>query len=467
MSRQTETPEKEQLRRRLARQAGLTGQLRRRWYLSFWRLGVFLAGSAKRLVDALFAAVLLALLSPLLLLVAVALLRRGGLLFARRTCLGKRGRIFDQYRFALGSGPVDRVLAACGVGHLPLLINVLKGDMSFVGPRAVGPGEMNLRRSQVRQRFEVRPGLLGLWWLRRRANIAYGSEVDTDLEYVEGHSLGGDLGIALRSLPASLYGDSGTVERSRISVLGIPVDNLTMDEALDEIMARLAGQSSTQLCFLNADCVNLACRDPHYRDTLCGADLSLADGIGLKLAGSLLGQPIRQNVNGTDLFPRLCARLENTGQGVFLLGGRPGVAEGVRDWIREHCPGVVVSGLHHGYFAAHEQTEVLRQVSSSGASLLLVAMGSPRQDNWIREHLAATGVRLAMGVGGLFDFYSGRIPRAPLWVREIAMEWFYRFMQEPGRMWKRYFLGNGLFLARVCLARCGRSYPRSSRQRGV
>ncbi len=89
------------------------------------------------------------------------------------------------------------------------------------------------------------------------------------------------------------------------------------------------------------------------------------------------------------------------------------------------------------------------QVRDSGADLLLVALGAPRQDLWIKKNIASTGARVAMGVGGLFDFYSGRIPRAPLWMREIGMEWFYRFTQEPGRLWKRYFVGNAVFLYRV------------------
>lgn len=466
MRDESETIEAEEVRRRLGRQTGLAGQLRRRWYLGVWRLTVSLVRSAKRLVDVGLSAALIVLFAPLMLMVCLTLLP-GGRVLARRPRLGRWGKPFDQYRFALGTGILQRGLAACGLGPLPLLFNVLRGEMSFVGPRAVAPGEMNLRQALVRQRFEVRPGVLGLWWIRRRANIDYGSEEETDREYVQSQSLGGDLGIALRSVPAVLYGTNGAAGRSRISVLGIPVDNLTMEEALEEIVLLLERDRPAQLCFLNADCANIACRDPYYLETLCNADLSLADGIGLKLAGTLLGRPIRQNVNGTDLFPRLCARLEGTGKGIFLLGGRPGVAEDVGEWMGQHYPGAVVSGMHHGYFPQSEQTEVLGQLRASGAALLLVAMGSPRQDNWIREHLADTGVRVAVGVGGLFDFYSGRIPRAPQWVREVAMEWFYRFMQEPGRMWKRYFVGNSVFLWRVGLERLGRRYPRPGRRGGA
>ena len=110
-----------------------------------------------------------------------------------------------------------------------------------------------------------------------------------------------------------------------------------------------------------------------------------------------------------------------------------------------------------------EEPEVIRGIRDSGADLLLVAMGAPRQDLWIQRHLAATGVKVAMGVGGLFDFYSGRIPRAPRWVREIGLEWLYRFSREPRRMWRRYFLGNPLFLARVLMEKGRGRLPEKAR----
>ena len=174
----------------------------------------------------------------------------------------------------------------------------------------------------------------------------------------------------------------------------------------------------------------------------------MADGIGIKIAGKLLGQEIKQNVNGTDLFPRLCAALSHTQHRVFLLGGQPGVPEKVRQWISDHYPAVVVCGWHHGYFSPTEEHTVIEQIADSKATLLLVAFGVPRQEKWIHRHLEATGVKVALGVGGLFDFYSGRIPRAPQWLREIGGEWLYRLCQEPQRMWKRYIVGNAMFLMR-------------------
>ena len=239
------------------------------------------------------------------------------------------------------------------------------------------------------------------------------------------------------------------VTPQRVSVLGIPVDNLTMEAAIGQILHRLDRSQPSQLCFLNADCVNLSRRNRRYEDVLCHADMVMADGVGLKLAASASGIRLRDNVNGTDLFPRLCDALSETDHKIFLLGARPGVAQSVCDWIARRHPGVQIAGSRDGYFTDAEQPAVIDQVAQSQADLLLVAFGAPRQDLWIAEHLDALGVKVAVGVGGLFDFYSGRIPRAPMWMRNRGLEWAYRLFQEPTRLWKRYLVGNPLFLARV------------------
>jgi N-acetylglucosaminyldiphosphoundecaprenol N-acetyl-beta-D-mannosaminyltransferase len=336
------------------------------------------------------------------------------------------------------------------IRRIPIACNVLRGDMSIVGPRATAPGELSPRERQARRRYDVRPGVVCLWWVRKRANIAYESEAALDREYVESHGAMKDVSIALRAIPAALYGESSPVELSdEVNILGIRTHNLTMAEAIDWIVARLGGSAASQICFVNPDCANIALRHPGYRQTLDRAALVLADGIGIKIAGKLLGTPIRQNVNGTDLFPRLMQAMGSTEFSVYLLGARPGVPDLVAEWIRKEAPGVRIAGIRHGYFDPEEAGGVAAEIRASGASLLLVAFGAPRQDLWIAERLGETGVKVAMGVGGLFDFYSGRIPRAPVWMREIGMEWLYRFLQEPRRMWRRYFVGNAVFLFHV------------------
>lgn len=235
----------------------------------------------------------------------------------------------------------------------------------------------------------------------------------------------------------------------RTTLLGLPLNTSSMEESILALMEQLYAEQPSHVCFINAHCINLTYQDQDYYRVLQAADFCFPDGVGLRIAGKMLGRQITHNVNGTDMFPLLCAALEESDAGVFLFGGQPGVAEQTRSWIELHYPQVRVSGVRHGYFSPEEEPLVVRHIAHSGARLLLVALGAPAQDVWIRRHLAELGVTVAMGVGGLFDFYSGRIPRAPLWVRSRGGEWLYRLYQEPRRMWRRYILGNPLFLLRV------------------
>lgn len=357
-----------------------------------------------------------------------------------RTCyVGQSGRRFEVWRNRDGRTP------------LPLYaFNLLAGDMSLVGPRPLPQKEFEGVSTIPCARFNVRPGLINLWWVRRATNIDFGTEWETDEEYVRTRSLKTDASLVLRAIPAALYGQRQGDPPRFLHLLGLRVDNLTMDEAISEVLDRIEnGQGTSQVCFLNADCVNLAFRHREYADVLTRADFVLPDGIGLKLAGRLHRQDIRHNVNGTDLFPRLCRALEHSGHGIFFLGGRPDVLGGLLIRLAEQYPGLPVAGAHHGYFKPEETDQVVETIRRSGAKLLLVGMGAPRQDVWISRFAAATGVRVAMGVGGLFDFYSGRIPRAPMWMREIGFEWAWRLAQEPRRMWRRYLVGNAVFMART------------------
>jgi N-acetylglucosaminyldiphosphoundecaprenol N-acetyl-beta-D-mannosaminyltransferase len=403
-----------------------------------WRWSVQAGRGAKRLIDVLGALLLLVIASPVLL---IAALRKGS--YSRETRVGRWCEPFQMHR--LGAGRFS---------WLPALWNVLKGDMSFVGPRAARPDELSPRETLARRRYDVRPGLISLWKIRKGGNVDYGTEAETDAEYVETQTLRGDLGISLRAVPTAFYGSEAAIAPHEIELLRIRIDNLTMSEAIERIIEFASDHRPHQISFVNADCANIAWNRGDYRDALNSSDLCVADGIGVKLAGKLLAQPVKQNVNGTDLFPRLCAQLDSS-RPLYLLGSRPGIAAAVADWVGKNHPNAFIAGAQHGYFGPEEEASVIRRIRESGARILLVAFGAPKQDLWIREHLAETGVGVAMGVGGLFDFYSGRIARAPQWMREIGMEWVYRLYQEPGRMWKRYLWGNLLFLSRVAREQVG------------
>ena len=250
--------------------------------------------------------------------------------------------------------------------------------------------------------------------------------------------------------------DTATVSTNAcIQLDGIRLVNLALDDTVTAIECALAASQPTRIAFVNADCANIAARNDSYRADIDGCDWVFVDGIGMRIAGKVMGLPVADNVNGTDLFPLLCQMLDRQGRSLYLLGARPGVAAAAADWARRHCPNLKIAGTQHGYFTNADTSAVLADIRESGADVLLVAFGAPRQEAWIRAHHAGTGATVAMGVGGLFDYFADRIPRAPLWMRRAGLEWAFRLFQEPGRLWRRYLIGNLVFLARLARTRAG------------
>ena len=313
----------------------------------------------KRAADILLSGWLLAVSSPLLAAAVVMGALAGPNWLLRKPRIGRRHRVYHQYALALPLHRAGRLLTALSIDRVPVLFNILRGEMSFVGPRPLCPEEAHSPTAVHSQRFLMRPGLICLWWLRQRGNIDYGQEWEVDEEYSATRSLSGDFGIILRALAVAAYGRRPLRLDRRIMLFGVPISNLTMSDAIAEICARLRTGGTTQVCFLNAHCVNISSADPEYLEVLRAADLNFADGVGMRLAGKLLGHEIRQNINGTDLFPRLCSAIAGSGIRVFLLGGHPGVPETVRDWIHRYYPEVIVCGTHCGYFGSDENQAVV------------------------------------------------------------------------------------------------------------
>lgn len=373
---------------------------------------------------------------------------------ARRWMQGRDGVPFLQWRIELPSSWWGRRWQALGASGWPCLFNLLRGDMAFVGPRARVEGE-----PVAPWTLGVRPGLIHPWYVRQRTAVNFGNEQQADVQYLAQRGLRHDIGLLLRGAVVSLLAPPSLQTPECVQIGDVVFDNIDMDEALSRLRVMLAGDKPKQVSFVNPACVNIAARHRAYRRVLARVHMVLPDGIGIKIASAILGRPLKQNVNGTDLFPRLCALLQEDRRRVFLLGGRPGVAEAVASQMARHWPGVRVVGVRDGYFRVAEEGEVVAQVRSSGADLLLVARGVPAQDLFIDRHLPLLGVKVAMGVGGLFDFVSGTTARAPAWMRESGLEWVYRLRQEPARMWRRYLLGNLSFLARVALQASGLRRP--------
>jgi N-acetylglucosaminyldiphosphoundecaprenol N-acetyl-beta-D-mannosaminyltransferase len=300
-------------------------------------------------------------------------------------------------------------------------------------------------------RFSVRPGLISSFGIRSRIGLAHERESAVDRELVYSQTVKGDLGLVARSAVSGALG-GGDAPREMPPILnffGVPVVNTTMDEAVAWIAEKASGSKKRLVAFVNPDCLNIAWKKGDYRTALVHADRVLPDGIGIHLGCRMLGQALRANVNGTDMFPLLCEAAAREGIPIFLLGARPGIAQAAAENMAKRYPELRIAGTRDGYFETDEEQAVVDTVNRSGARILLVAFGAPRQELWLERWRHQLTPPVHMGVGGLLDFYSGRIRRAPVWMREMGLEWVYRLMQEPGRMWRRYVIGNPLFLHRV------------------
>ena len=217
-------------------------------------------------------------------------------------------------------------------------------------------------------------------------------------------------------------------------------------EMARHIVARVGTGERSTIYFVNAHCFNVESRDADYRDALNESDLLLPDGIGMEIAAKMSGLVLGENLNGTDLFPELCREAQEEGVGIFFLGGELGVAHAAADWAAERYPALRIAGAANGFFAPEDEDALIDRINASFAGVVLVGMGVPHQEKWIAQNRHRITAPVVMGVGGLFDYYSGRIPRAPQAVRTIKCEWMWRLAMEPRRMAKRYLWGNLAFL---------------------
>ncbi len=386
----------------------------------------------------------------LLLLIAVSLF------FFYRMWQSKRvtGRFFKQQQRVGYQGKPFNYLVFNSDGlckNLPLLLNVLSGDMRFTGVRPLSPEEAaKLTRTRDLIHFSAYPGIFTVYALHQRLGIDYKTELETERDYLNTETFFSNLGLILRSLFSLMFKQqSATIAKPHLEILGVRFSNTSLTAALDDIMQCAQTHQKSLFSFVNADCLNIAYQHWKYRHALAQADQVFADGSGIRMACRLLKEKLLGNVNGTDLFPKLCERLADTNLSLYLLGAKPGVAQATATAMQQRYPGLKIAGTQDGYFKPEKTSQVIEEINQSGASILLVAMGAPRQELWLAEHRAQLNPAVCIGVGGLFDFYSGRIPRAPLWMREIGLEWFWRLLREPTRVWKRYLIGNPLFLYRV------------------
>lgn len=233
----------------------------------------------------------------------------------------------------------------------------------------------------------------------------------------------------------------------RITMMGCGIDNLSMEETLARVEEFIRSGRAHQHVVVNVDKLVKASRDPALRRIVNACDLVSADGMPVVWASRLLGNPLKERVAGIDLFEALMRRAGERGWRVFLLGAREEVVRAVAAIYRERYPQLQLAGWRDGYWQGEqEEAQVARMVADSRADLLFVAMSSPGKEQFLGKYQAVMGVPFAMGVGGTFDVVSGRVRRAPGWMQRAGLEWFWRFLQEPRRMFRRYFIDDVVFV---------------------
>jgi N-acetylglucosaminyldiphosphoundecaprenol N-acetyl-beta-D-mannosaminyltransferase len=234
-----------------------------------------------------------------------------------------------------------------------------------------------------------------------------------------------------------------------ISILNVRIDQINMHRAIEMIEGFIQSGSPHIVVTADASAVVIAQNDEEFRQIVNNADLVTPDSTGIMLASRWYKTPLTEKVSGVDLTVELCALAAKKGYPIFLLGSAPGVTDDAAENLKQRFPGLIVAGTHHGFFESDE--EVVQEIAASGAKILFVAMGIPKQEKWIAKYMDRLGIGVAMGVGGTFDVLSGRVKRAPEWMRRHGLEWVHRLASNPKKISKVATLPKFLWLVALDL----------------
>lgn len=217
----------------------------------------------------------------------------------------------------------------------------------------------------------------------------------------------------------------------KTDIMGLQFDNITMEEALDAAKALLQGEHAARVVTPNAEIAYEALHDENMRTLLNSAELMLPDGAGVVLASKILKTPLKQKVAGVDFADGLLGVLETTGQSLYLLGSKPGIGELAAQKMMQKHPKLRIAGIADGYF--QDEAPVIDKINASGADVLFVCLGAPKQEQFMARHQMALHVKLMAGLGGTLDSFAGTVKRAPKWMIRLNLEWLYRLIKEPKR----------------------------------
>ncbi|WP_034256691.1 WecB/TagA/CpsF family glycosyltransferase [Arenibacter latericius] len=232
-----------------------------------------------------------------------------------------------------------------------------------------------------------------------------------------------------------------------IEILNTRIHNLTMQETLQIVDNSISQGKQLHHVVVNAGKIVAMQKDLQLRQSVNESDLINADGQAVVWASKVLGKPLKERVAGIDLMVNLVQLAHDKNYKVFFFGAKEEVVKKVVDTYSKQYSSDIIAGYRNGYFKKEEEQDIAKEISESGAHILFVAISSPTKENFLYENKALLEkVNFVMGVGGSFDVVAGKVQRAPLWMQKSGLEWFFRFAQEPKRMWKRYLVGNSKFI---------------------
>jgi N-acetylglucosaminyldiphosphoundecaprenol N-acetyl-beta-D-mannosaminyltransferase len=235
------------------------------------------------------------------------------------------------------------------------------------------------------------------------------------------------------------------VDVPRVNILGVWIHNVTRDEMLNYTAQMIALHEPHLISTPNIDYIVKAQSDSKLRAILNSTDLTVPDGMGIIYASRFLHTPLKMNVGGRRTVPEMCRLAAQRGFRVYFLGSKPGVAERAVERLKGGIPGLPISGIQHGYFTEQEENQVITAIRHSRSDILILALGTPKQEKWMARHKNDLGVSVTIGVGSTLDRISGDVSAPPKWMTDVGLEWLYRVAQEPRRLGKRYLVDDPIF----------------------
>ncbi len=241
--------------------------------------------------------------------------------------------------------------------------------------------------------------------------------------------------------------------RDTITILGVPIDRVTRNDAgkITEDLIQVSNKSCKMIFAPNVEFIMMAQKDEEFFNILKESSLSTPDSIGVIIGAKLQGKFFPERIPGQSYFRKIIELSNEKGYSIYLLGGKPGIPEKVRQNLKKEFPNVNIVGVHHGYFGENEEKAVIQEINSLKPNVLFVALGAPKQEKWIKQHQKELQVDVATGQGGTYDYEAGRIKRAPEWIQKIGMEWFWRLLREPKRIKRQLVLP--VYLIKVLFAK--------------